>query len=135
MQVIGATFRAFHWPGTSDDIYDPLANIAAALNYGEHGRGFGSGPGQIGSGHGYATGGWVNEPVYGIGASGQSYTFGERGSELVVPGDDLRSLGSKLDRLIAVTAAVPAATGRHVGGAINGAADDAAFRKHYPRAR
>jgi hypothetical protein len=33
MQTIGATFNAYHQPGTSNDIYDPVANIAAALNY------------------------------------------------------------------------------------------------------
>jgi hypothetical protein len=36
MQVIGATFRAFHVRGTSGNIYDPLANIAAGLNYAVH---------------------------------------------------------------------------------------------------
>jgi len=30
-------------------------------------------------------GGWINEPILGIGKSGQRYTFGERGSEMVVP--------------------------------------------------
>jgi SLT domain-containing protein len=60
MQVIWPTFAAYHWPGTSWDQYNPLANIAAAINYGAHnGRGFGSGPGQIGSGHGYDHGGWL----------------------------------------------------------------------------
>lgn len=32
-QVIGSTFRANHVAGTSWNIYDPLANVAAALNY------------------------------------------------------------------------------------------------------
>lgn len=60
MQTIMSTFLRWHWPGTSFNIYDPEANIAAALNYGAHnGRGFGTGPGQIGSGHGYAAGGMV----------------------------------------------------------------------------
>ena len=55
-----ARFAAYHWPGTSWNIYNPFANIAAALNYGAHnGRGFGTGPGQIGSGHGYDQGGWL----------------------------------------------------------------------------
>ena len=73
MQTIDSTFRAYHWPGTSWNIYDPLANIAAALNYAAHNRGFGSGPGQVGSGHGYAAGG----P-----ASGWAMV-GEQGRELV----------------------------------------------------
>lgn len=33
MQTIGATFNAYHVSGTSQNIYDPLANIAAALAY------------------------------------------------------------------------------------------------------
>lgn len=33
MQTIGATFNAYHVAGTSTNIYDPLANICAALAY------------------------------------------------------------------------------------------------------
>ncbi|WP_433662365.1 transglycosylase SLT domain-containing protein [Nocardia sp. CA-128927] len=33
LQVIEPTFRAYHVEGTSWDIYDPVANIAAACNY------------------------------------------------------------------------------------------------------
>lgn len=33
MQVIDPTFQAYHVDGTSWDIYDPIANIAAACNY------------------------------------------------------------------------------------------------------
>ncbi|MFD8952826.1 transglycosylase SLT domain-containing protein [Streptomyces xanthophaeus] len=33
MQVIDPTFQAYHVAGTSWDIYDPVANIAAACNY------------------------------------------------------------------------------------------------------
>lgn len=36
MQVIDPTFAAFHVDGTSWDIYDPVANIAAACNYAAH---------------------------------------------------------------------------------------------------
>jgi LysM repeat protein len=36
MQTIGATFNAYHVGGTSTNIYNPLANIAAALNYINH---------------------------------------------------------------------------------------------------
>jgi len=60
MQTIMGTFRAYHWPGTSNNIYDPLANIAAALNYARHvyGPTLMSGGMGIGSGHGYAAGSW-----------------------------------------------------------------------------
>ncbi|MFG3280647.1 transglycosylase SLT domain-containing protein [Streptomyces sp. NPDC048111] len=33
LQVIQPTFSAFHVPGTSTDLYDPIANITAACNY------------------------------------------------------------------------------------------------------
>jgi hypothetical protein len=33
LQVIDPTFNAYHVPGTSYDIYDPVANITAACNY------------------------------------------------------------------------------------------------------
>lgn len=33
MQTIGSTFNAYHVDGTSDNIFDPLANISASLNY------------------------------------------------------------------------------------------------------
>ncbi|WP_327365455.1 transglycosylase SLT domain-containing protein [Streptomyces sp. NBC_01217] len=33
LQVIDPTFSAYHVPGTSMDIYDPVANITAACNY------------------------------------------------------------------------------------------------------
>jgi hypothetical protein len=65
---------------------------------------------------------------------------GERGPEhvQVTPGGG-GDLGARLDRLIAevrqltgVAAGIPAATGRHVGGAINSAAGAASFRSRYP---
>jgi hypothetical protein len=76
MQTIMSTFLRWHWPGTSFNIYDPLANVAAALNYGAHnGRGFGTGAGQIGSGHGYG---------YGTSSAAPGWAWvGERGPELM----------------------------------------------------
>jgi SLT domain-containing protein len=32
-QVTPSNFAQFHQPGTSDDIYDPTANAASAINY------------------------------------------------------------------------------------------------------
>jgi LysM repeat protein len=36
LQVIQPTFTAYHVPGTSSNIYDPVANITAACNYAYH---------------------------------------------------------------------------------------------------
>ena len=70
------------------DIYNPMANIAAAINYARHvyGPTLMRGGMGMGSGHGYANGGWITEPIIGTGMrSGHSYTFGEMGPEYVSP--------------------------------------------------
>jgi phage tail tape-measure protein len=47
---------------------------------------------------GFAGGGWINEPVYGIGASGRTYTLGENESEFVTPRSKMGSgSGSKIE--------------------------------------
>lgn len=85
MQVIGSTFAAYHVPGTSNNIYDPLANVAAAINYARHV--YGPSLGALGSGHGYADGGPIVEPIVGFGlGTGLMYRFGEKGREWVSPG-------------------------------------------------
>lgn len=88
LQTIPSTFKSFHWPGTSSNIDDPLANIAAAINYARHKYGprLMTGGMGLGSGRGYALGGIIPEPVFGIGASGRQYSFGERGPERILPG-------------------------------------------------
>lgn len=57
MQVIPPTFKAYHIPGTSNDIFDPRANIYAALNYAK--SRYGSNLRGLGEGHGYDSGGWL----------------------------------------------------------------------------
>ena len=61
LQTIGSTFAAYHVPGTSNNIYDPLANVAAAINYAVHTYGptLERGGMGMGSGHGYDAGGWL----------------------------------------------------------------------------
>lgn len=39
LQVIAPTFKAYHVSGTSWDVFDPVANIAAACNYAAHNYG------------------------------------------------------------------------------------------------
>jgi hypothetical protein len=93
----------------------------------------------------FARGGWITEPVTGIGASGQMYQFAEAGRpELVIPaagasagghGDmaaELRALRRELRGLTDVARAIPAATGRHVAAGVNGGTADAVFRGRYP---
>lgn len=76
LQTIGSTFRAYHVPGTSNNIYDPLANIAAAIAYAKarYGPTLMRGGFGLGSGHGYALGG---NPM-----AGEYAVVGENGPEL-----------------------------------------------------
>lgn len=78
LQTIGATFAAYHVAGTSRNIYDPLANVAAAINYARHvyGPSLMSGGNGLGSGHGYAGGT--------SGAEAGWAWVGEKGPELVL---------------------------------------------------
>jgi Transglycosylase SLT domain len=68
LQTIGSTFSAYHIPGTSNNIFDPLANVAAAINYAKHvyGPSLMSGGMGLGSGHGYAAGGLVGYAAGGV---------------------------------------------------------------------
>ena len=61
VQVIGSTFRAYHVDGTPNNVFDPVANLAAGINYARHR--YGAGMGYIGRGakHGYADGGKVRD--------------------------------------------------------------------------
>src|SRR6185437_669098 len=126
MQVIPATFASYHWPGTSGNIYNPLANIAAALNYARHvyGPSLMSGGMGIGSGHGYALGGIISEPIWGVGRSGRRYTFGERGPETVTPGaggdGSMARVEALLRQLIAATNAAPSRSGAAFARELNG---------------
>jgi SLT domain-containing protein len=61
LQPTGSTFQAYHVPGTSTNMFDGLANIAASVNYAEHryGPSLMSGKTGLGSGHGYEMGGMI----------------------------------------------------------------------------
>jgi SLT domain-containing protein len=98
MQVIDPTFNAYAGPFRSRGIWDPMANIYAAVAYAlsrYHNLGA-----VWGHGHGYAKGGVVSEPVTGFGwRTGEMYHFAERGPELVSP---LSGPGAKMGRSTAV---------------------------------
>jgi hypothetical protein len=111
--------------------------------------------------YGSPAGAWAHEVANNWYASGTASALpgwawvGERGPEMVrfrggeqvIPahatgggGDgwaalvaELRALRGQMAELNRTTAAIPAATGRHVGGAIGGAASSASFRSRYPR--
>jgi cell wall-associated NlpC family hydrolase len=61
---------------------------------------------------GFAKGGVINEPIFGVGRSGQAYTFGEHGKETVTPGT---GGGNTYNITVNVT---PMSSPRDVGGAI-----------------
>jgi TP901 family phage tail tape measure protein len=69
LQVIGGTFRAYHVPGTSNNVFDPWANMMASLNYQKHR--YGPSPQSIaaviGHGHGYARGGKLPMSIFDTG--------------------------------------------------------------------
>ena len=85
LQTIMSTFMAYHVPGTSGNIYDPLANVAAAINYARHvyGPTLMRGGMGMGSGHGYDKGGWWPPNTIGWNTSGKH--------ELVVTQEQLRA--------------------------------------------
>jgi hypothetical protein len=79
LQTIPSTFAAYHIAGTSGNILNPLANVAAAINYAKHvyGPGLMNSYGGLGSGHGYSAGGVTPEGIIGTGMrSGTPYTIG-----------------------------------------------------------
>jgi SLT domain-containing protein len=92
MQVIAGTFDAFAGPFRNTGPFqngvsiNPLANIYAGLDYAVHEYGMQNLASVLGHGHGYSGGGVIPEHVVGVGlSSGQPYSFGENGPELVVP--------------------------------------------------
>jgi TP901 family phage tail tape measure protein len=100
MQTIGSTFEHYRLRSLPDDIYNPVANIVAGIRYIEsrYGtifkvqqananlppKGYAAG-GRVGH-TAMATGGTITEPIFGVGTSGRTYSFGENGPERVIPG-------------------------------------------------
>jgi hypothetical protein len=86
--TITSTFDSYAGQFEGLGPYNPFANIYAALNYARNVYGptlMSNGRG-IGSGHGYAAGGIISEPVFGLGLhSRQPYSFAENAPEMVTP--------------------------------------------------
>jgi phage-related protein len=111
MQTIGSTFAAYHVAGTSTNIYDPLANVAAALNYARtvYGPSLMRGSMGVGSGHGYDTGGWLPPGVtLAINRTGES--------ELVLTQDQLRGISRGGDGATIYNAHFDGLTGQAIEG-------------------
>jgi hypothetical protein len=86
MQTIMSTFEAYRSWTFPNDIFNPIANIFAGVNYAIHRYGNPGWLNVLGHGHGYAGGGWINEPIAGVGMrSGMRYTLGENEPEYVTP--------------------------------------------------
>jgi hypothetical protein len=89
MQVIAPTFAAYRNPGLSSNIYDPLANIYAGVNYAIHRYGNPGWLSVLGHGHGYALGGLVGGRVFDSGGTlnpGPNLVWNQTGrAEPVVP--------------------------------------------------
>lgn len=84
LQMLQSTFDANRNKKLPDDIFDPVANAVASINYikGRYGHVDAAVKNHAARG-GYAEGGWIPEPVFGIGRSGRSYSFAEYGPEYV----------------------------------------------------
>jgi len=126
MQTIGSTFAAYHWPGTSSNIYDPFANIAAALNYARHvyGPSLMRGGMGIGSGHGYDSGGYL--------PTGASIAINRTGQpeRVTSPGQETAMLAA-LGRIEKLLQSAPERTGGALGNALHGAARSARYQGMY----
>jgi TP901 family phage tail tape measure protein len=88
MQTIPSTFSHYRLRSLPNSITNPIANIVAGIRYIESRYGSIFRVQQANANlppKGYAHGGVLNEPVFGVGASGRRYTFAENGPERVVP--------------------------------------------------
>lgn len=111
LQTIGSTFAAYHVPGTSFNIYDPLANVAAAINYARHtyGPNLMRGSMGLGSGSGYDEGGWLPPGVtMAVNRTGEN--------ELVMTADQLRAHGRGGDGSAMYVAHFDGLTGQAIEG-------------------
>ena len=141
LQVIGTTFAAYRNAGLSSNIYDPLANIYAGLNYAIHRYGNPGWLGVLGHGHGYGyggqvmdSGGWLppGRSLVWNRTGGYEHLSRDAGSEAAGGWHaSLDDVCTKLDALIGVTGQ----QGRSFAGALNGTAASAGTRGSYSTRR
>jgi len=139
LQVIRPTFNAYAGPFRSLGQFNPFASIYAGLNYAIHRYGTTGWMNVLGHGHGYLHGGWVTEPVRGIGLrSGHAYSFAEDGrAEYVSPagavggGGGVDALLAKLDRVIKAVEKNAAQTGAALAQALDRGGRRAAYAGIY----
>jgi hypothetical protein len=126
-QILGLPF-----PGNP---YDPLTNARMAVSK-YHGAGNTFRPWVAYTSGSYLRfmggGGVIEEPVFGLGASGRQYMIGESGPETVLPGrHPMRGTEARLDSLADVVAALPDMIGSAVADALDGVSRRGAYRSAY----
>lgn len=146
LQTIGSTFAAYHIAGTSSNIFNPLANVAAAIAYAKKLYGptlINAAGNGLGSGHGYSAGGVTPEGIIGMGLrSGTPYSIGS--GEYVGPlmGNSVSAMSSgdprvlvpilqqqnkMLAQLVKIGQATPQMYANGLNGAVGGGARKAYF--------
>lgn len=85
-QLIDSTWAQYRDKKLPNDVFDPVANAVAGIRYikAAYGDPYEAiKKWESRSPHWYAGGGWIPEPVMGIGRSGRTYGFAEHGPEYV----------------------------------------------------
>ena len=149
LQVIGATFRAFAGPLISRGVFDPLANIYAAIKYAQavYGPTLMSGGSGLGSGHGYALGTTGAAPGWGwVGERGRELVRFWGGETVLPHGESMRRAGyaggtgtapvdtgleGRLDAIAGLLATIPAATAAALAGSLSGQGRLDSHRAYY----
>jgi hypothetical protein len=97
MQVISGTFAAYRSPSLSANIFDPLANIYAGVNYAVHRYGNPGWLSVLGHGHGYANGTSSARPGLALVGERGPELVNFRGGEQVIPGQFIPGRGGSGD--------------------------------------
>jgi SLT domain-containing protein len=119
MQVLYSTFLSNHIPGTSMNIFDPLANVAAGIHHAIY-----EDPGglsYLGQGHGYDHGGILPPGGIGINTSGQPEMVRSKTQEDALVNATLTT-NRLIGQLVAAVQQSAPATGRAMGAVLQGQA-------------